>query len=98
MAKSVLTQMIHSYMQPHDKSNTFIIITIKNITWGMSNKFQDTIFGNNKNFCVPKGRITIASFNDCRRKEKVFEEVASNFKTGSVINIFLNYMHGFLRY
>ena len=43
-------QMTHSDMQPHNKSNTFIIITIKNITWGRSNKFQDTIFEINKTF------------------------------------------------
>ena len=36
-------QMTHSYMQPCNKSNTFMTITIKNITWGRSNKFQDTI-------------------------------------------------------
>ena len=35
--------MTHSYTQPCNKSNTFMTITIKNITWGRSNKFQDTI-------------------------------------------------------
>ena len=50
-------QMTHSYAQLREKSSTFIIITIKNVTWGMSNKFQDTIFGNNETVCVPKGRI-----------------------------------------
>ena len=49
--------MIHSYVQLRNKSSTFIMITIKNVTWGMSNKFQDNIFGNNKTVCVPKGRI-----------------------------------------
>ena len=44
MLKFVLTQMSHSYAQPSDKSNTFMIITIKNIAWGRSNEFQDTIF------------------------------------------------------
>ena len=57
MLELVLTQMTHSYVQPHDKSNNFIIITIKNITWGRYNKFQDTIFENNKTFSVPKGRF-----------------------------------------
>ena len=42
--------MTRTYAQPHNKSNTFIIITIKNVTWGRSNKFQDTIFENNKLF------------------------------------------------
>ena len=42
--------MTHSYAQPRDKSNTFIIITIKNITLGRSNKFQDTIFEINATF------------------------------------------------
>ena len=46
MLDFVLTQMTRTYAQPHDKSNTFIIITIQNITWGRSNKFQDTIFEN----------------------------------------------------
>ena len=46
----VLTQMTHSYAQPRDKSNTFIIITIKNITLGRSNKFQNTIFEINATF------------------------------------------------
>ena len=32
--------MTHFYVQPRDKSNTFIIITIKNITWGRSNEFR----------------------------------------------------------
>ena len=50
MLEFVLTQITHSYAQPRDKSNTFIIITIKNITWGRSNKFQDTILENNKTF------------------------------------------------
>ena len=40
--------MTYSYPQPYDKSNTFIIITIKNITCRRSNKFQDTIFENSK--------------------------------------------------
>ena len=35
---------------PRDKSNSFIIITFKNITWERSNKFQDTIFEINKTF------------------------------------------------
>ena len=50
MLKFVLTQITHSYAQPRDKSNTFIIITIKNITWRRSNKFQGTIFEINKTF------------------------------------------------
>ena len=50
MLEFVLTQTAHTYTQPHDKSNTFIIISNKNITWGRSNKFQDTIFENNKTF------------------------------------------------
>ena len=50
MLKFVLTQITHSYAQPRDKSNTFIIITIKNITWRRSNKFQDTVFEVNKTF------------------------------------------------
>ena len=50
MLEFVLAQMTHSYAQPRDKSNTFIIITAKNITWGRSNKFQDTIFENNQTF------------------------------------------------
>ena len=50
MPKFVLTQMTHSYAQPRDKSDTFIIITMKNITWGRSNKFQDTTFENSKTF------------------------------------------------
>ena len=33
--------MNHFYAQAPDKSNTFMIITIKNITWGRSNKFQE---------------------------------------------------------
>ena len=48
MLEFVPMQMTHSYVQPHDKS--IIIITIKNIIWGRSNKFQDTIFQNNKSF------------------------------------------------
>ena len=40
MLKFVLMQMTHFYVQPRDKSNTFIIITIKNITWGRSNEFR----------------------------------------------------------
>ena len=40
--------MTHSYPQPYDKSNTFIIITIKNINCRRSNKFRDAIFENNK--------------------------------------------------
>ena len=50
MLKFALTQMAHSYAQPCNKSNTFMIITIKNITWERSNKFQDTIFKINKTF------------------------------------------------
>ena len=57
MLEFVLTQMTQTYAQPRDKSNTFIIMTIKNIAWGRSNKFQDTIFENNKTFGVPLGRI-----------------------------------------
>ena len=49
--------MTYSYAQLRNKSSTFIIITIKHVTWGMSNKFQDTIFGNSKTVCVPKGWI-----------------------------------------
>ena len=40
--------MTHSYPQPYDKSNTFIIITIKNITCRRYNKFPDAIFKYNK--------------------------------------------------
>ena len=50
MLKFVLTQITRSYAHPRNKSNTFIIITIKNITWGRSNKFQDTIFKIKKTF------------------------------------------------
>ena len=50
MPKFVLTQMTHSYAQPRDKSDTFIIIAMKSITWGRSNKFQDTTFESNKTF------------------------------------------------
>ena len=57
MTKFVLTQMTHSYAQLRDKTSTFVIIIIKNVTWGMSNKFQEAIFGNNETVCVPKGRI-----------------------------------------
>ena len=57
MLKFVLMQMTHSYAQPRNRSNNFIIITIKNITWRRSNEFQDTIFEINKTFWVPKGRI-----------------------------------------
>ena len=32
--------MTHYYAQPRNKSYTFIIITIKNITWGKSNNFR----------------------------------------------------------
>ena len=42
--------MTHSYAQPCKKSNAFMIITIKNITWRRSNKFQDTVFEVNKTF------------------------------------------------
>ena len=35
--------MTHSYAQPRNNSNTFIIITIKNITWERSKKFHDSI-------------------------------------------------------
>ena len=38
MLKFVLTQMTHFYAQAPD---AFMIITIKNITWGRSNKFQE---------------------------------------------------------
>ena len=50
MVEFVLTQMARTYAQPRDQSNTVIIITIKNITWGTSNKFQDIIFENSKTF------------------------------------------------
>ena len=43
MLKFVLTQMTHSYAKPQKLEDTFIVITIKNITWGRSNKFQGTI-------------------------------------------------------
>ena len=33
----------------------FLIITIKNIIWGRPNKFQDTIFENEKNFLSSEG-------------------------------------------
>ena len=46
----VLTQMTHTYHQLCDKCNTFMIITIKNITCRSSNKFQDTIFKNSSTF------------------------------------------------
>ena len=50
MLEFVLTQKTHSYVQSRNKFNTFIIITIKNVTWERSNKFQDTIFEINKTF------------------------------------------------
>ena len=48
MLEFVLAQMTHTDAQPRDKSNTVIIITI--ITWGRSNKLQDTIFKISKTF------------------------------------------------
>ena len=57
MLKFVLTQMTHSYVQPRDKSNTFMTNTIKNITWVRYNKFQDTFFENSKTFRVRNCRI-----------------------------------------
>ena len=35
--------MTHSYAQQRNNSNTFTIITIKNITWERSKKFHDSI-------------------------------------------------------
>ena len=40
-------QMTGTYSQLGDNSNNFIIITIKNTTWGESSEFKDTIFENN---------------------------------------------------
>ena len=51
----VLKQMTHAYARPRNKSNTFITITIKNITWERSNKSQDVIFENEKNFFSSEG-------------------------------------------
>ena len=50
MLKFGLTLMTHVYAQPHNNSNTFIIVTIKNNTWGMSNTFQDAVLEINKIF------------------------------------------------
>lgn len=47
MLEFVFTQMTHTYAQSFDKSNTFMILTNKNITWEQSIKFWDTIFKNN---------------------------------------------------
>ena len=69
--------MTHSHAQPRDKSNTFTVITIKNITWGRSNKFQDTSFENNKTFEFRRVESKIVPFNNCRRKERVFEVVSN---------------------
>ena len=57
MLKFVIAQMTHSYAQPYDKSDTFIIIKIKNITWGSPNKFQDIIFKISNTFWVSRRRI-----------------------------------------
>ena len=46
----MLSQRNQAYTQSFDKSNTFMMITIKNITWGGSNKFQDDVYKNNKTF------------------------------------------------
>ena len=50
MLKFVFTQMTLPTHSRVNKSNTFIFITTKNITWGKSNKFQDPIFEINKTF------------------------------------------------
>ena len=50
MLEFVLAQVTHTHAQPCGKSNTFVIFTIKNVTWGRSNEFQDTIFKNSKTF------------------------------------------------
>ena len=40
-------QMTETYSQLGDNSNTFIITTFKNTTWGGSSEFKDTVFENN---------------------------------------------------
>ena len=50
MLEFVLAQVTQTYEQSCDKSNTFMIITIKNIIWRGSNKFEDTVYENNETF------------------------------------------------
>lgn len=71
-----------------------MIITIKITTWGESNKFKDTIFENTNNFWFSKVVLLFVAFNDCKRKERAFEEVVFNNEKDNVINMsFECYQH-----
>ena len=60
-----------------------MVVAIKKTSW----KFEDIAFENTQTFSVPNGKIYLASFNDCRWKESVFEKVMFNFNQGNTINI-----------
>ena len=95
--KFVFMAMIQTSAQLCDKSNFFMIVTIKTLTWQGCNKSEETIFENTKTFWVLKRRSNFP-FSIYRRKERVFEEVVSNFKRGNVISISHSICIGFLRF
>ena len=83
----MFTQMAQSQTKSCHQPNSFLVVTIKETSWGGSNKFEDIAFENTQTFSVPNGKIQLVPFNDCRWEESVFEKFKFNFNKGNRINI-----------
>ena len=68
-----------------ETSNSFVVVTIKNTSWGGSEKFEDVALENIQTFSIPNGKIQLVPFNDCGWEESVFENVMFSFNQGNTI-------------
>ena len=82
----MFTQTTQPQMKSCHLSNSHVVVTIKETSWGGSKKYEDIAFENTQTFSVLNSKIQLVPFNDCRWEESV-EKVIFNFNQGNAINI-----------
>ena len=83
--------MAHSHAQPCNKSNTFMIIKIKNTTWGRSNKFQDTVSEINKSFEFQRVGSKLFHSMTAEEKKEFLKKLCLTLKQGMLSTFLVAY-------
>ena len=83
--------MTQTYEQSRNKSNTFMIITIKYTTWGGSNKFKDTIFEISKLFEFQRLGSKLFHSIIVEGKKKILKNLSLLLKKGMLSTFLVAY-------
>ena len=70
-----------------ETSSSFVVVTIKKLSWGESKTCEDNAFENTQTFSIPNGKIYLVPFNDCRWEESVFEKFMFSLNQGNTMNL-----------